>query len=498
MTQPPKYKSLEYRRSAWEKGFLRYKLRPNGQTWVYDSIKRFKAANPKDMGPFVVMSHRRLGKSYESDVICLERCASMPGQETRVIAPTDEDCERIHRKHIDKILQDLPPSVTVKQSGRMYVVRNSTWGNPKLYSTLTLEGSEHKKGNRQRGLASDIVVLDEFRDMEDPESLIEEVIAYHFVGRKNPLLLIVSTPPHTMSHPLAKRYIQEAQNAKAYIEIKATDNPDFTEDDKRMVLKVCRDGENGIGWRREALCELIPDPTGLIVPEFVELEHLGAYQEIVVPTYPRPEFYYPRVCVDTGYDDYNGAIFYYIDWLKQLMVIEGELWVHRQTTRSLKEMLVEKAKEVFPNPPHAVLYEGDLTKQQRADMAEMLQFVVLPVNKTEKAVSIASFRDTVRRKKLRIVGPRCPICIYQLRNATYSTSNPKDFVRNEEDDELGHCDMLAAMVYGHRQANWGARPYPLEGFNVGVGSRTVFIPTEEPDTLEVIEEEEYYLNAEQR
>ena len=298
-----------------------------------------------------------------------------------------------------------------------------------------------------------------------------------------------------MAHPMVKRFIPEAESIGAYIRVQAPENPDFTEDDRRMVLKVCRDGESGIGWRREALCELIPDPTGLIVPEFVELEHLGAYEEIVVPPYPRPKFYYPRVCVDTGYDDYNGAIFYYIDFLKQLMVVEGELWVHRQTTKSLKEMLVAKAKEVFPNPPHAIMYEGDITKQQQADMAEMLQFVVLPVNKTEKAVSIAAFRDTVRRKKLRIVGPRCPISIYQLRNATYSTSNPKDFVRNAEDDELGHCDLLAAMIYGHRQANWGANPYPLEGFHIGMGANKIFIPTEERDTLEVIEEQEYYLNG---
>ncbi len=492
-----KYGSPEYRAACWQSGYLKYKMRRHGQRRIYDFVKEWKARNPKDIGPIVVNSHRRLGKSYMADVFCLERCAAMPGMETRVIAPTDEDCERIHKKQIDKILNDLPEGVTVKPSGRTYVVRNAAWGNPKLYSTLTLEGSEHKKGNRQRGLASDIVVLDEFRDMEDPEALIEEIIAYHFVGRKNPLLLIISTPPSTMAHPMVKRYIPEAQDAKAYVCIKATENPDFTEDDRRMVLKVCRDGENGIAWRREALCELIPDPTGLIVPEFVELEHLGAYQEIVVPTYPRPQFYYPRVCVDTGYDDYNGAIYYYIDFLKQLMVIEGELWVHRQTTKSLKEMLVAKAKEVFPNPPHSILFEGDLPKQQQADMAEMLQFMVLPVDKTEKAVQIAAFRDTVRRKKLRIVGPRCPICIYQLRNATYSTSNPKDFVRNEDDDELGHCDMLAAMIYGHRKAMWGANPYPIQGMTFGSGERKIFIPTEDRDTLEVLEEQEYYFNAEQ-
>jgi hypothetical protein len=397
-----------------------------------------------------------------ADVFGIERALAMPDQEVRIIAPTDDSCEAIHRKQIEFILRSCPDPLQPKRRAKTWQFRNPIWKIPGV-STLILEGSEYKKGNRQRGLASDLVVLDEFRDMESPETLIEEVLSYHFIGRKNPLLLIISTPPSTMDHPMVKRFIPEAKANGAYLEIRGDKNKDVTPEDKRMILKVCRDGVNGIGWRREFLCELIPDPKGLIVPEFVELEQIGAYEKVVVQSWPKPTYWYPQCCIDTGYDDYNGIIFFYYDFLNAVMVLLDEIWVHRQNTQSLRDMIRSKALEVFgkidpKTNPNEVTYYADITKQQRADFSQIFQFPIIPVQKTDRDMAINNFRDTVRQQKIRIVGPKCPITIYQLRNGSYA-KNLKDFNRSEEDDEMGHCDLLASLIYGHRHLN-KSNPYP--------------------------------------
>lgn len=385
-----------------------------------------------------------------TDMMAIERALRHPDQTARIIAPSDEMCEAIHRKQIEWILRMCPKHMQPKRKGKTWIFNNPEWDRHGE-SFVVLEGSEYKKGNRQRGLESDFVALDEFRDMEDPESLIEEVIAYHFIGRNDPLLLIISTPPSTMDHPMVKRFIPEAQAQDAYTVIRGDQNQDVTESDKKMILKVCRDGVHGIGWRREFLCELIPDPAGLIVPEFVELEQNGGYDTVVVQNYVKPGWINAQVSIDTGYDDYNGVIYYYYDFLKDLMVIAGELWVHRQNTQNLKDMILAKAKEVFTESIKPTFY-GDLTRQQRADMCQIFNLPIIPVQKTDRDMAINSLRDTVRQQKIRIIGSKCPILIYQLRNGSYA-KNLKDFARNEDDDEMGHCDLLASLVYGHRHVN---------------------------------------------
>jgi hypothetical protein len=127
----------------------------------------------------------------------------------------------------------------------------------------------------------------------------------------------------------------------------------------------------------------------------------------------------------------------------------------------------------------------------QADMAEMFQFCIMPVDKTEKDVQINALRDTIRKKKIRVLKTKCPTLIHQLRNASYA-ANRKDYVRDEDDELLSHCDLLAALVYGHRRALWKARPSPIEGLTVG----GVFIPAEDDDTLEVIDVQEYRLTRE--
>ena len=463
--------SPSYKAACWYKGYLRDITRPHGQREIYDSTRNWKANHPHEIGPVVINAHRRLGKSFMADLFGIERAVSAPDQEVRIIAPTDEMCEGIHRKQIEFILRGCPKLLNPKRRAKTWTFKNPIWTKPGQ-STLILEGSEYKKGNRQRGLASDLVVLDEFRDMEDPETLIEEVLSYHFIGRKDPLLLIVSTPPATMDHPMVKRFIPEAKACGAYFEIRGDKNKDVTSEDKRMILKVCRDGENGIGWRREFLCELIPDPKGLIVPEFVELEQTGSYDKVVVNTWTKPLHWYPQCAIDTGYDDYNGILFFYYDFMNAVMVILDELWVHRQNTQNLRDMIRNKAEAVFGkvNPktnPNEVTYYGDLTKQQRADFSQIFQFPIIPVQKTDRDMAINSMRDTVRQQKLRIVGPKCPILIYQLRNGSYA-KNLKDFNRSENDDEMGHCDLLAALVYGHRHLN-RANPYPYDAGDLRSG-----------------------------
>lgn len=483
---------------SWVYGQLDYILRPHGQKSIYKWIRGWKESNPRDFGPLVVNSHRRLGKSYLAAAICIERCLALPDQEVRLIAPTDKDCEKISRPQIDLILRRCPNHLYPHQSGNKYVFKNPMW-NKDAYSTLYLEGSEHKKGNRQRGVASDIVVLDEFRDMEDPDYLIDDIIRFHFAQRHKPLLLIISTPPATMDHPMVRRFIPESMAKGGYKCIPITENPDFSEEDRRALLQ--NGDENSIWWRREALCELIPDPRGLIIPEFAELQHLEntqpAYSVVVVQSYKRPPFYFPRVCIDFGNKDYTAALYYYVDWRAQLLVIEDEVWINRSNTRKLRDVIMGKAAEVFPNPPHSILYEADMTPQLQMDMAELLNFIILPVDKTEKAASIIALRDTVRQKKIRIVAPKCTRLLYQLANGTYSESNPKEFVRKVDDPDMGHCDALAALIYGHRRAMWRSNPYPVEGFTVGTGEHSIFIPTEDTgiNTLEVLEQHEYMIGS---
>src|SRR5690606_400644 len=118
-----------------------------------------------------------------------------------------------------------------------------------------------------------------------------EVLGFQFIGRDEPLLGMVSTPPRSMSHPFIVKYIPEAKARRRHLVIPASKNPDYTEQDKKVVIDICH-GEDTIAYRREAECEHVTDEEAMVVPEWIKAR-ASSFVEFEPPSY-----YFPMVTMD--------------------------------------------------------------------------------------------------------------------------------------------------------------------------------------------------------
>jgi hypothetical protein len=420
---------------------------------------------------FTANCHRRFGKSHLGLLLAIERCMRLPGQQVKFGAPTALQAANIARPILQDILLQCPPDLRPRKSRDEWSFTNPAWGEGKAPSVLKIVGMDVDQGDRLRGLAADMVVLDEAGLVSNLEYIVDSILLYQFVGRTEPLLLLLSTPPRTMAHPFIQRFIPRSMERGCYSRITVDENADFTAKDEQLVLQVCGERES-VSWRREALCECIADDNALVVPEF------QAAREGIVREMKRPACFQPYTVLDAGYEDYTGVLFAYLDFQHQLPVVEDEIWVNHTTTGRLAAMIREKEYQLWHGNPRRVRRYGDLTEQQRQDLLQEHRMAFSMVQKYDRESAIARYRTDIGMNRTAI-HPRCKHYINQLANGIHKLrvdGSRGDIERNEL---LGHCDLLMAGIYLHRSIAWHENPFPETAFHeatswkgVGVEERT--------------------------
>lgn len=435
-------------RDAWFRGDLSYQLRPHGQVELYNFIHR---THQKDPTPelFVVETHRRFGKSYIWTLLALERCLSRPWQLIKYAAPTAVQCLKIVKPNLMRVLRDCPEELKPHKSGLVWTFRNPALkeGGAVPESEFQLIGV-NEDPDAVRGEASDMAVLDEAGMMKRLRYIIEDILSYQFIGRKDPLLAMISTPPASMDHPFISKYIPEAIECKRYFVMPASKNKDFTFEDEAVVLRNCKTKES-VSWKREAECMHITDQESMIVPEFI------AAKEKCVLEWNHPPYIIPQICFDAGAKDYCHILFGYVDFNEQKLIIQDEIWVHYKSTGEITEMLLEHMDHLWPNCPNKPHIFADATLQQLIDFQTDHGLTVEPAMKHDKDATLATLRTNIQEEKI-IIDPKCSRLIYQLENGVWNEERTK-WLRSSE---LGHCDGVAALGYFVRMARWRKNPWP--------------------------------------
>lgn len=308
-----------------------------------------------------------------------------------------------------------------------------------------------------RGVWKDRVYLDEAGLIQNLRYLVESVLLYQFVGRKNPMLAIFSTLPKTTDHEFTSYFVPTAQRTKRYVEIPTTANPFWSERDDTLLLEAIGGGKDSISWRREALCEAVSDEEELIVPEFQRNIH-----NVVVDDWERPSHFHAHTCLDTGWNDWNAALFGYVDFNEQCLIVEDELVMRYQSTGTIARGIDQKERSLWYDAVLGVWSNGskptrmgDLTEQALEDMRTDHKVPVNAVEKYDRDAAIANLRTSIQHGKVKI-HRRCEQLIYQLKNGIWNQAR----TQFERSTRLGHCDALAALVYLHRMANWLRNPFP--------------------------------------
>lgn len=443
----------------WKNGFLRYLLKPDLQLRVYDFTHDWKKRNPDSALPIVWDLHRAAGKTFELALLGLERGFRYPGQEVRFGASTISQADEIVEPNIRKILDHRPQGFIaerrVDQSQPYYILINPYWepGSPPSYFRLI---GCRERADKHRGKRSNMILLDECRDIEAFEYISKVVFAPHFATMFNPVFIMSSTPPESMDHPFTRIYCPQAIEGNRYIKGPVTEDKDWTDRDNKMMLEMFHD-VNSPEWKREMLCEHISDPTRLVIPEFEEGSDIR-------DSYDRPKYFYPLIVADGGYVDYFACLFGYVDFLAAKLIVEDSIVVNRKHMGELNDLIVEKRSILYGIPE--VSDDGKLKvtfpvkPRQYADMKPIeiatfdgqYKMFFEPAENHDPDSQIAFLRDKIAKRQV-IILKKNEALIRQLKNA----------IRDEKGNltrstEYGHWDAVMALVYMAHHAPWRLNP----------------------------------------
>ena len=442
----------QVRGELWRRGNLKHLCLPNAQTQIYlrahEQMKRF----PGVPEPLVLLCHRQLGKSHLSIQLCIERAIRQPGAKIVFGMETSEHAHEIWNDKVGTVIADMPEEISYYTRKKQVFIRKRGW--PKnVVSKIALRGLDYNRGDGMRGGNVDMVVLDEVRNLRFLQHVIRNVITPMWKGAKNPLFLMLTTPPDVPDHDFT-HYYRRAENSDSLVIWPASKNPDFTDNDERMLLPEYGSKED-IGWRRELECEMIADTTRLVIPEWADADG-----EFFVDEVPRPEHYKGYVTIDLGYVDHTGVLLSLYDFENRRICVLDELFVKYTRIDEIVGQLVEKIEATFPEHVRRnILIRSDAKPHELQAINDALKkhnyWSQSIGDKWDRDGAINSLRSGITNGRV-LVQNNCVVLDRTLKNATWNARR-KDFERSKS---IGHADLLAALNYQYRTVHWEDNPSP--------------------------------------
>ncbi len=434
----------------WRVGDLSWKL-DSLQLAMNEQIKRNLDA--KIVG---ILSSRQIGKSYAIVVLALEYCLRNPGRIARIIAPTLKQCVDIVNDNLAPICADAPPDLVKpsKSSYRWQVGRSS----------LRLGPLERAHVDSNRGGNASLVIYEEcgFVSGDDFNYGVNSVLGPQLL-RSNGVEVYVSSPSEQPDHPMHTEILPRCQQLDTAFRYTVYDSPSITPQMIESAIRRCG-GETTDAFRREYLAEIIRPASSMIVPDFAESRHVKATA--------RPEHARYIIVIDFGgtRDKTAGLLMTY-DFKRNKILVLGERHSPPNTETGT---IVAQLRELEGDTP--VVRWADCAGQLQVDLNDSHEYQVRLPLKDDWAAAVNNMQLAFTRDEIEI-DLSCRLLRATLASGQFNRTRT-DFARSEA---LGHCDTLAALMYGIRMLD-RTNPYPKTVLNRDV---TFVRPEALPEIAEV-------------
>lgn len=448
-------------RLAWESGSLGYRLRniqkKIRQEWIKAAAKFLK---------FYIECTRRLGKSTYGILWLSEDCIKNPGCINAFFAPVKEgikdyigDFDKVDTP-IGEAFKDCPEDLRpVLDAGLSLTFPNG--------SKIIFRGSNNKQHRVRRGGAFRRVFIDEARDVDDLDNLVDSVVIpslFSTFGR----LLISSTPADTEDHPL-HAIMQAAQKEGWYFKATIYDAGRYDPEDfsPARIALFKSETKDPIAWQREFLAMWVKDPTKTVIPEWDDKYIQPAQRDECF------QFYHKYDALDSGVTDKTAGILAYYDFKRAVLFVEDEFTLQDSEVRT--DRIANEFKERERRLEYQLIHDKkdpryrDLNQHQKVfrrvadnnnlilvnDLNSLYSLDFFPTGKDELVAMINLCREFVKDGRI-IVDSRCVELIGCLRNGIWDKKREK----LAKSKIFGHFDALMALVYLVRNIDIHSNPIP--------------------------------------
>ncbi len=410
---------------------------------------------------FYLECTRRLGKSTYGLIWLTEGCIKTPGSICAFYAPVKEGLRDYILPIIDKTYADCPPDLC-----------------PVLDSTLTLtfpngsrilfRGSNNQQHRLRRGGNLLRVYVDEGRDVDDLDNLVDSVIIpslFNTLGR----LMIGSTPADTEDHPLFE-IKQQCEKDGSYFHCSIYDANRYDPIDFPLerIAVWKRETKDPVAWEREYEAKWVKDPTKTVIPEWDDTHAIAeAPKDDIFP------FYRKYCALDSGVTDKTAGLLAFYNFREARLYVEDEFVLQHEEVRTDRIAALFKAKEIElgyqrlhnrKDPSYRSIPDNEKVYRRVADnnnlilvndLNSLYDLDFYPTRKDELAAMINLTREWVKDGKIK-VSQNCQELLGCLRNAIWDKKREK----LAKSKVYGHFDALMALVYLVRNVDTATNPVP--------------------------------------
>lgn len=423
----------------------------------------------------VLLCARRLGKTF---VLCAYAdfvARHKPGSRIKYAAATTKSVQGFTRPIMEQIVSGWGGELPVWHETR------DTWVYPNGSEIVMVGCDEKRKAERLRGPACDLVIVDEAAFIPSLDYVVGTVFRYQLMTRPivehgkvvsntgGGVMVIASSAPESTSHPFAG-YVKDAAATGRLIKRTIWESDIYTDAE---IQAMCDQGggPRKTAWRREALCEIITDETSAAVPEMAECkDEKGNWIHVVKRPAVVPAYRWRATVIDGGHVDLLVAALGYVDWQRQVLVIEREVVMQRATSAEIATRIHGEERLAW-GAAKPDLRAADFPPQTLADLASHgLHCRAMP--KPDKSASVTHLRDLVQARRIEI-DPRCVTIVEHVSGGEWAP-NRKDWLRKEATamTPAHHFDGLDAARYLADVADFQTDPRPKPvPFGVQMGAR---------------------------
>lgn len=438
----------DLREWMWRRGDLVWKL-DRLQEKIHDAIEASEAKT------VCVLSSRQIGKSFLSVVLALEHCIRNPGAIVRIIAPTLKQCGDIVNDNLTPICLDAPPGFISRQKSEYRWQIGS--------SSLRLGALERANVDGNRGGNATLVIYEEcgFVSPDDFKYGVDSVLGPQLL-RSSGAELYISSPSEIPDHPLHTQILSKCSLLGTAFRFTVYDSPSITPGMIEEAIRRCGGAETA-AFKREYMAEIIRDAALVVVPDFHVMQHVKSCE--------LPQHANVQVAIDWGgVRDLTVGLLIAYDFVQDLdLVLDERVFPANSSTETIVSGLREMEGRYLQSVP---LRNADVSGQTQVDLIQLHDYQVrLPLKDNwVAAVNQMAVRFTQKRIAL---DPKCKFTIASLEAGTFNR-NRTDFERSAT---LGHCDALAALMYGIRSQD---RTNPWPRLNASRDSN-FYMPKKEED-----------------
>jgi hypothetical protein len=405
-----------------------------------------------------IVTSRQFGKTVAMLLYCLRYCITHPKHNVLFLAPHRAQLQHIMLPKLNFVFQFLPDDLLPHKSVMTWTFPNG--------SLLRLDGVSMGHGARTRGDTMHLIVMDECRDIDQLQNVIDSHVS-PLLTTTHGKLIMISTPPESPLHAMTDFYIRNAVVSGDLYKATYKDNPLLSTKRLRYLLTVqFPNGEENHIFRREYMADWsVTDPERRVVREW----NVAFNDEFFEKNRTPPNPVRPYIGLDFAHTDPCGIVGGYLDYIEGCLVITHE-WVERKMNTDevgMKIMEIEaKLKEELPGAiePLRIM---DIDPALSHDLFSRFNLRFEPAFKVPSILTMLNrLRVAILQGRVR-VHPRCTQLRFQLAAGVFkSKPGSTEYLRTEKG---GHLDLIDALKYVNLNTRWNEvlRPKPTDDLRPG-------------------------------